>query len=134
MRIPIHVSSDSAEPLYSQIKEQLRALILSGHLKEGYLLPSNREFAADLACSVITIRRVYQDLEKEGLLRSRQGTGTFVAKVGSEELEQYRYKAVHDALQEAIELAYRVQCPPEEIRAIVEQLIQLLEKSKGEPK
>lgn len=76
MWIPIQINENSAEPLYHQIETQLRSLIISGAITEGTLLPSIREFAGDLKCSVITVRRVYQDLENEGLLRTRQGTGT----------------------------------------------------------
>ncbi|PYI49930.1 GntR family transcriptional regulator [Paenibacillus flagellatus] len=108
MRIPVQVSAESAEPMYHQIEIQLRSLILSGSLPEGTLLPSIREFAQDLNCSVITIRRVYQDLENEGLLRTKQGTGTFVASVGKIEREQYRSGAVADAFRAAIETAKRV--------------------------
>ncbi|RKN61401.1 GntR family transcriptional regulator [Paenibacillus ginsengarvi] len=108
MRIPIQLSEDSAEPMYHQIEVQLRSLILSGSLPTGTLLPSIREFAHDLSCSIITIRRVYQDLENEGLLRTKQGTGTFVASVGESERERYRSGAVAEAFRAAIETAMRV--------------------------
>jgi GntR family transcriptional regulator len=121
--MPIRVSADSAEPLYHQIKEQLRALIVSGQLKENSLLPSIREFSQQLACSVITIKRVYQDLENEGLLRTRQGTGTFVASVGDEDREQYRYEAVYKSLKEAIQAGLRVQYTKDELLAIVQRIL-----------
>jgi GntR family transcriptional regulator len=124
MDIPIRVSADSAEPLYHQIKEQLRALIISGQLKESSLLPSIREFAQQLSCSVITIKRVYQDLENEGLLRTRQGTGTFVASVGDGDREQYRYEAVYKSLKEAIQAGIRVQYTKDELFAIVQRIIE----------
>jgi GntR family transcriptional regulator len=123
MDIPIRVSTDSAEPLYHQIKEQLRALIVSGQLKESSLLPSIREFAQQLACSVITIKRVYQDLENEGLLRTRQGTGTFVASVGDGDREQYRYKAVYKSLKGAIQAGLRVQYSKNELLAMVQRIM-----------
>jgi GntR family transcriptional regulator len=123
MDIPIRVSADSAEPLYHQIKEQLRALIVSGQLQESSLLPSIREFAQQLSCSVITIRRVYQDLENEGLLRTRQGTGTFVASVGDGDREQYRYEAVYKALKEAVQAGLRVQYTKDELLEIVQQIM-----------
>ncbi|MEF3302807.1 GntR family transcriptional regulator [Paenibacillus sp. GYB003] len=108
MRIPIRLSEDSAEPMYHQIEVQLRSLILSGTLPTGTLLPSIRELAQDLSCSIITIRRVYQDLENEGLLRTKQGTGTFVAAVGDTEREHYRTGAVAEAFRAAIDTAMRV--------------------------
>jgi len=122
-QIPIQLSPDSAEPMYHQIEVQLRALILSGRLPEGTLLPSIREFAAELACSVITIRRVYQDLENEGILRTKQGTGTFVAQVGTGERERYRKQAVAEALREAVQTGLQVQCTQDELRALFEEAL-----------
>lgn len=123
VRIPIQVSAESAEPMYHQIEVQLRSLIWSGRLPEGTLLPSIREFAQELGCSIITIRRVYQDLENEGLLRTRQGTGTFVASVGASERERYRVDAVIEAFRAAIETAKQVQCSREETIAIFERCL-----------
>ncbi|WP_313960579.1 GntR family transcriptional regulator [Paenibacillus sp. 32O-W] len=124
MRIPVTITNDSGKPLYHQIKEQLRAMILSRHLPEGMLLPSIREFAADLSCSVITIRRVYQDLEQEGLLYTRQGTGTFVARVSEEERERFRNVAVYEAFRQAVETGRQVQCSSDEMRSILDELLQ----------
>ncbi|WP_442602899.1 GntR family transcriptional regulator [Paenibacillus sp. KN14-4R] len=118
MRIPIQITNDSAEPLYYQIEVQLKALILSGQLAEGTLLPSIRELAQQLSCSVITIRRVYQDLENEGILRTRQGTGTFVASVGQTVRDNYRTEAVLNAMKEAILTGIRVKCTDEELKDI----------------
>jgi GntR family transcriptional regulator len=109
--------------LYHQIEDQLRALILSGQLPEGTLLPSIRELAQDMACSIITIRRVYQDLEQEGILRTRQGMGTFVAQVGMPQREQFRKEAVLAKLGEAIEAGLRVGCTREELRELFEDAL-----------
>lgn len=124
MFIPIQVDENRAEPLYAQIEAQLRAMILSGHLEVGMLLPSIREFANQLNCSIITIRRVYQDLEQEGLLRTRQGTGTFIADVRQGEREQYRKQAVDDALQTAIDAAKQMQLSEQQFRESFEQMMQ----------
>lgn len=80
MWIPIQINETSAEPLYHQITVQLRALIVSRQLAAGTLLPSIRELAQQLKCSIITIRRVYQDLEAQGLLRTRQGMALTLQK------------------------------------------------------
>ncbi|MCR8643186.1 GntR family transcriptional regulator [Paenibacillus sp. N1-5-1-14] len=124
MRIPIQISNDSAEPLYYQIEVQLKALILSGQLAEGALLPSIRELAQQLACSVITIRRVYQDLENEGILRTRQGTGTFVANVGQTARDNYRTDAVLTAMKEAILTGIRVKCTDAELEELFRAALQ----------
>ncbi|MCD1259697.1 GntR family transcriptional regulator [Paenibacillus athensensis] len=129
--IPIRLSPDSAEPMYHQIEVQLRALILSGRLPEGTLLPSIREFAAELTCSVITIRRVYQDLENEGILRTKQGTGTFVARVDTGERERYRKEAVAEALREAARAGLQVPCTPGELRALFEEALALARADMG---
>lgn len=133
MWLPIHINEQSAEPLYYQIEVQLRALIVSGQLAEGTLLPSIRELAQLLKCSVITVRRVYQDLENEGLLRTRQGTGTFVAKVDRTERDRQRLQAVIAAFEAAIEAGLRVQCSEEELRAVFEEALRLKMGSRDGP-
>jgi GntR family transcriptional regulator len=116
--IPIQIDEQSAEPLYHQIETQLKSLIVSGQIEEGTLLPSIREFAASLSCSVITIRRVYQDLENEGLLRTKQGTGTFVAKVGTGERDEYRRTVVQVAVETAVDTGISVQYGEEELKQL----------------
>ena len=119
----IQINEQSAEPLYYQIEVQLRALIVSGQLQERTLLPSIREFAQQLKCSVITIRRVYQDLEAQGLLRTKQGTGTFVAKVDSADRDRHRLEAVVKAMEEAVDAGRRVQCSDEELEALFREAL-----------
>jgi len=121
--IPIQINEQSAEPLYHQIEVQLRALIVSGQLAENTLLPSIRELAQQLKCSVITIRRVYQDLENEGILRTRQGTGTFVAKVGEEQRGMQRLSAVLEAMETAVEAGFLVQCSDEEMLEMLREIL-----------
>ncbi|WP_029192685.1 GntR family transcriptional regulator [Paenibacillus harenae] len=118
MRLPIQINEQSAEPLYHQIEVQLRALIVSGQLTEGTLLPSIRELAQTVKCSVITVKRVYSDLEAEGLLRTRQGTGTYVAQVGQQERDRHRLAAVIEAMEQAVVAGKRVQCSAEELEVI----------------
>ncbi|CAG7632355.1 hypothetical protein PAESOLCIP111_03371 [Paenibacillus solanacearum] len=126
MQMPIQLSADSAEPMYHQIEVQLRSLILSGKLPKGTLLPSIREFAQQLSCSIITIRRVYQDLENEGLLLTRQGTGTFVASVSESERERYRSEAVTEAFRAAVAMAQRVQLTRAETEKLFRESLDLL--------
>lgn len=123
MWIPIQINENSAEPLYHQIETQLRSLIVSGQIEEGTLLPSIREFAGSLNCSVITVRRVYQDLENEGLLRTRQGTGTFVASVGVGERDEYRRTVVQEAVEVAVDTGISVQYGEEELKQLFLQIL-----------
>jgi GntR family transcriptional regulator len=131
MLLPIQLSPDSAEPMYHQIEVQLRALILGGKLGEGTPLPSIRELALDLSCSVITIRRVYQDLENEGLIRTKQGTGTFVAKVEDEDRERHRMEAVTAKFREAVETALRYKCTPDDMHGLLDEAIRLQSTGAG---
>src|SRR5690606_35612108 len=124
MRLPIQINEQSAEPLYHQIGVQLRALILSGQLQEGTLLPSIRELAQMEKCSVTTVKRVYNDLEAEGLLRTRQGTGTYVAQVSEQERDKQRLSAVVEAIEAAIEAGKRVQCSEAELKQIFLEAMQ----------
>ncbi|QWU16696.1 GntR family transcriptional regulator [Paenibacillus sophorae] len=135
MWIPIQIDEKSAEPLYHQIETQLRSLIISGNLAEGTMLPSIREFAGDLKCSVITVRRVYQDLEGEGLLRTRQGTGTFVSHVGDGAREEYRRETVRKALEAAVDAGRSVQFGEEELNELFQEIVKRKygdENKKGE--
>jgi len=123
MRLPIQINEQSAEPLYHQISVQLRALIVSGQLEEGMLLPSIRELAQSVKCSVITIKRVYSDLENEGLLRTRQGMGTYVNKVNPHELDKQRLAAVREELEEAVKAGQRVQCTRQELEQLMTEVL-----------
>ncbi|MCV4234193.1 GntR family transcriptional regulator [Virgibacillus sp. LDC1] len=131
MRLLIQINENSAEPLYHQIETQLRSLIISGQIEEGTLLPSIREFAGNLKCSVITVRRVYQDLENEGLLRTRQGTGTFVAGVGDQAREQYKRDAVIEALRIAVDKGLSVQFNEDELKEMFMEVVREKYDAKG---
>ncbi|WP_127532679.1 GntR family transcriptional regulator [Paenibacillus kobensis] len=131
MWLPININENSPEPLYHQIEVQLRALIVSGQLAEGTLLPSIRELAQMLKCSVITVRRVYQDLESEGLLRTRQGTGTFVANVQEEDRDRQRTASVIEAVEAAVDAGMRVQLTREEMMQIIVQILDKRWKENG---
>ncbi len=74
----LHIQNKSSEPIYEQIANQIRAEIIKGVLKEGEALPSIRGLAADLKISVITTKRAYEELEKEGLIYSVSGKGFYV--------------------------------------------------------
>lgn len=123
MWLPIRIDEQRPEPLYYQIETQLRRLILGGQLPEGAQLPSIRELAVALKCSVITVRRVYQDLENEGVIRTRQGTGTFVAGVEPAARNERRLEQAAELLETAIDKALALQIMPDELRLLFEQAL-----------
>ena len=101
----ILISNTSDAPLYQQIKEQIIDAILKGELVEGDPLPSIRAFANDLKVSVLTIRRVYDDLEKEGFVNSQVGIGTFVSTSNVELLRDSKRRLVEQKMLEMIHTA-----------------------------
>lgn len=76
----IVISNSSGVPIYEQIYDQIKASIISGELKENDLLPSIRGLAKDMRISVITTKRAYEELERNGFIYTKSGKGSFVAK------------------------------------------------------
>ena len=98
----ILISNASPDPIYEQIVKQVRAQVLNGELIEGDLLPSIRRLAQDLQISVITTKRAYEELEREGFINTVGGKGTFVAAQNPEFLREKRMKAVEEKLAAAV--------------------------------
>jgi GntR family transcriptional regulator len=101
----ILISNTSESPLYQQIKDQIIDAILKSELAEGDILPSIRAFANDLKVSVLTIRRVYDELEKEGFVKSQIGIGTFVSASNVELLRDSKRRLVEQKMQDMIQTA-----------------------------
>ncbi|MBE3572187.1 MAG: GntR family transcriptional regulator [Moorella humiferrea] len=110
--------------MYQQIINEIRRLILTGELSPGDPLPSIRELAQQLTTSVITTRRAYLELEREGLLTTRQGVGTFVARVDRETARAAARKIAAGLLNRALEEARRLGLTDEEISAIFDGILQ----------
>ena len=101
----IIISNASPDPIYEQISRQIKAQIISGDLPEGESLPSIRRLAQDLQISVITTKRAYDELEKEGFLDTVGGKGTFVAVQNKELLREKKMKIVEEKLAQAVDEA-----------------------------
>jgi len=99
--VKIIIANVSDPPLYQQIKDQIKDAILRGELKEGELLPSIRALANDLHVSVLTTRRVYDELEAEGFVISKMGKGSYVATENLELLRESKRHMVEVKLTEA---------------------------------
>ena len=98
----IIISNSSPDPIYEQIGRQIKAQIISGDLAEGESLPSIRRLAQDLQISVITTKRAYDELEREGFINTVGGKGTFVAVQNQELLREKKMKIVEDKLSGAV--------------------------------
>ena len=101
----IFIDNKSGAPIYEQIVAQLKAQIIGGELREDALLPSIRNLAKDLRISVITTKRAYDELEREGFIYTVAGKGCFVAPKNVELLREENLKKVESLLAEASRLA-----------------------------
>lgn len=101
----IIISNQSGKPIYEQISEQIKALIIAGELKEGDALPSMRLLAKELRISVITTKRAYEELERQGFLYSITGKGSFVAGKNLEFVKEEQLRKVEEHLAGAVKAA-----------------------------
>lgn len=99
----IIVSNSSKDPIYEQIASQIKGMIIKGELKEGEGLPSIRGLAKDLQISVITTKRSYEELEREGFIETMQGKGSFVAMQNKELIREKKLKIIEEKLVEVVE-------------------------------
>ena len=118
----ILISNTSELPLYQQIKDQLKGAIFAGDLIEGDALPSIRILANDLKVSVLTIRRVYDELESEGFVKSQIGIGTFVSTGNLELLRDSKRRLVEDKMQEMIQISKAFSISKEELSEMMDIL------------
>lgn len=118
----IIVSNTSPLPLYEQIKNQIRAGIVRGELQDGDPLPSIRALAGHTGVSVLTVRRVYDDLETEGFVVSRAGRGTFVAPCSAEIAQEARRREVEQRLAAAVDAAKDLGVSLQELHDIIDIL------------
>ena len=118
----IIIRNTGETPIYDQITRQVKTLILTGALKEGDALPSMRLLAKDLRISVITTKRAYEDLEREGFLENVPGKGCFVAPQNRELLREAQLRKVEEKLSQAVDEAKKGAFPLEELHEMLDIL------------
>ena len=118
----IVISHSSDEPVYQQFINQVKEQILKGELTESEPLPSIRKLAKELNISVITTKRAYDELEREGFIVTVAGKGSFVATINKEIFRETKLKFVEDKMTEAIETAKAVGLTLEELQEMVKLL------------
>ena len=101
----IIIKNSSSQPIYEQIYTQIKDLILNGTLAEGDALPSIRGLAKDLRISVITTKRAYDELEREGFVNTVAGKGCFVAGTNHELIQEENLKKIEAHMQAISQLA-----------------------------
>ncbi|APF28934.1 bacterial regulatory s, gntR family protein [Clostridium sporogenes] len=118
----ILISNASEQPIYEQILCQIKVAIIQGELKEGEILPSIRNLAKEVGVSVITTKRAYEELEKQGFVETVKGKGTFVAAQNKELLKEKKIKIIEEKLNEVIEESKLLGISYEEILEILKIL------------
>lgn len=118
----IIISSSSNLPIYLQIVQQIKNQILNGDLKEMDPLPSIRSLAKELEISVITTKRAYDELEKEGLITIIPGKGCYIAPINSEMIREQKMRLIENKLSEAIAEAKLIDVSLEELMEIMKLL------------
>jgi GntR family transcriptional regulator len=115
----ILISNSSGEPIYEQIINQIKGSILTGELTAGEPLPSIRNLAQELRISVITTKRAYEELEKEGFIETIPGKGSYVSAQNKELLKEKRLKGLEEKLLEAIDESKMLEISIEELKEML---------------
>ncbi len=101
----IIISNSSGNPIYEQIAMQIKSMIMAGTLKPHETLPSIRLLAKELRISVITTKRAYEDLERDGFIETVAGKGSYVAEHNLDFIKEERLRIVEEYLQKAARIA-----------------------------
>jgi len=129
------ISSAAPGALYEQIVDGLKREISAGRLQPGMPLPSFRQLAADLLVSVITVKRAYEELEREGIIYRRQGLGTFVAETGHDRSREARKEEAGELFDAAVKAAREAGLSDRDILSLVrDTLNQPQETPRHEPR
>ena len=118
----IIISNSSGQPIYEQICRQIKGAIAAGKLQPGEPLPSIRSLARDLRISVITTKRAYEELERDGFIQTVAGKGSFVAQQDLELARESNLREIERPLQAALELSRQIDLPAEELYSILNVL------------
>ncbi|MGX4600989.1 GntR family transcriptional regulator [Faecalimicrobium sp. JNUCC 81] len=116
----IIISNSSDIPIYKQIVNQIKKSIIEQEILQGQLLPSIRTLAKDLNISVITTKRAYEELQKQGFIDIVAGKGTFVSGFKKEIVFEEKVKQIENKLEEIIEISKMIDLSKEEIIEILE--------------
>ncbi len=120
----IIISNASTKPIYEQIYKQIKNAILSDELREGDALPSIRALAKDLRISVITTKRAYDELERDGYVYTVAGKGCYVAPKDTELVKEEHLRQIEKHMQSVMELASAIGLSETELMDMFKLLIE----------
>ena len=118
----IIISNTSGVPIYEQIEEQIKSQIMTGSLVAGEALPSMRVLAKELKISIITTKRAYEDLERDGYIESVTGKGSFVKAVNSDIIKENMMFEIQELLDKACDKAVIGKVTRDELKEMIDLL------------
>lgn len=118
----LNLQTKSSVPIYEQIKNQIKESVIAGELTEGESLPSIRNLARDLKISVITTKRAYEELEKEGLIYSVAGKGFYVDNPDTGYLVEKKVQGLEEQLDEVLTLCKNAGLTKENVKDMLDIL------------
>jgi len=121
----IRLESASGRPLYQQIVDQVKQMIASGALRPGDRLPTVRELSGRLVVNPNTVAHAFQHLEREKVIETRRGLGSFVSAEGSPLSREERVRIVADKIDHALVEAYHLSIDEHELRSIFEERLKV---------
>ena len=122
MDMDLIISNSSNDPIYLQIVNQIKAMIMSGELSPGEALPSMRNLAMQMRVSLITTKRAYEELERDGFIETYTGKGSFVKAQNAELLKEENLRQAEEHLQKAVQKAKMSGITFEELSDILKML------------
>ena len=118
----IIISNTSGVPIYEQIEEQIKSQIMTGALTAGEALPSMRVLAKELKISIITTKRAYEDLERDGFIESVTGKGSFVKAVNSDIVKENMMFEIQELMDKACDKAVIGKVTRDELKEMIDLL------------
>jgi GntR family transcriptional regulator len=120
-RMDIRVDFESGVPIYMQLVDRIKQMVVSGQLQPGQQLPTMRQLAADLRINYNTVGRAYTLLDQEGVISTQQGRGTYIAtRLSEEQIRRMRLDKLRSMIGQVFQEALALGYSPQEIENIVD--------------
>ena len=120
----IFVDNKSGIPIYNQIYSEIKREILNGAIGEGEPLPSIRNLSKDLRVSIITTKRAYEELEKEGFIYTLPGKGCFVAEKNTEIIREDNLRKIEEHMDEILKLARTISLTEDDVLEMMKTMME----------
>lgn len=115
----IIISNNADKPIYKQITSQVKAMIMNGELQAGDTIPSVRSLAKTLHVSVITVRKAYEELQRDGFIETAVGRGSFVSAQNKEFYKEQQQRLAEEYLQMAADIGRMNDIPLETLQELL---------------